>query len=456
MIKTLRRQFWFVTSFFSKYYKQVIGGIFFAIVLAVGISFVSRFFPQGKKNYYYAIVGQYNSNQLPAIISQYLSAGLTNFDPKQQVIPQMAESWWLENDNKTYVFKLKPDLSWSNKEKLDLEDIQLNIPNVQTEITKPDIIKFHLPAKFSPFPSILSFPVTSKKNQIVSPYQIKIKQKSSGIISEVILESSIERKTFKIYPSGSQSLTAYKLGQVDAIIGLNQYFQTDTDKEFSSYGKITQSPNHKQVVQLIFNQQDPLLKSKSLRQAFAYAIADKTFGFTRALTTINPESWAYNPLVKTYDFDPIKAADLFKTNTPAGQKLEIELSTLPELLPIAENIKTQLEQFGLILHTKVVSSSPDSFQIFLSTFSIPSDPDQYIYWHSTQTGNIGKQSDEKLDKSLEEGRTVFENKERKKIYAEFQRVFAEELPALPLYHPNILNLARNQHYSDIINRDFAP
>ena len=127
------------------------------------------------------------------------------------------------------------------------------------------------------------------------------------------------------------------------------------------------------------------------------------------------------------------------------------MATSPELLSIAESIKNQISSDLLNINTKVVTSTPDQFQLLLTTYNIPSDPDQYRDWHSTQSTNIGRSQDEKIDKLLEDGRITQAPKERKKIYFDFQKTFSEDLPALVLYHPTVFNLARKEAYLKLIN-----
>jgi ABC-type transport system substrate-binding protein len=101
----------------------------------------------------------------------------------------------------------------------------------------------------------------------------------------------------------------------------------------------------------------------------------------------------------------------------------------------------------------VITSTPDQFQLLLTNYNIPADPDQYRDWHSTQATNIGRGSDEKIDKLLEDGRVTLDAKARKQIYFDFQKTFSEELPAVVLYHPSTINLARKEAYFDIL-KDF--
>lgn len=441
MIKAVREQFWYVRSFVRKYSAQVIMGMAATILLALAGNFIFSKLPKPKPTYRVGLIGQYTTSQLPQTILNLINGGLTTFNDQMEVIPNLAEKWTVDPQNNTYTFQLKQDLKWSDGTPVELKDIKMSIPGVSVEMAEPRSINFKLPSKFSPFPSLLNFPLISAKGRVIGDYDIKIKQKSSGVVTQITLESVQKKIVFNFYSTAKQAITAYKLGQIDLVAEI----PSSQDGSLASFGKINKSIDFSQLVMVIFNQTDPSLKDKNTRQGIAYALKDKSFGETPALTTINPRSWSYNPLVKTYQYNLQRTKELIKS------PVTLELSTLPELLPVAEKIKSELESDLIKINVKVVTSTPEQFQMFLTTFHIPMDPDQYQNWHSTQANNIGKSNDEKIDKLLEDGRTIFDQKERKLIYLDFQKTFSEELPALVLYHPSYFNLARKEAYFDIIN-----
>ena len=441
MIKSLREQFWYTTSFLKKYAVQIGIGVFFTLFLAFFLNLVSKYLPKTKPNYKVGIVGQYTSSQLPPALINILNAGLTTINQNMEPVPNIAEKWTVGDNGSSYTFYLRSGITWSGGDSVRPQDIKISIPSVTVETKDPNIITFKIPSKFSPFPSLLNFPLVNFKGKVIGDYDIKLKQKSNGVITQAILESKDRKITFNIYPNINQAITAFKLGQVDLISGIPQ---SSVDSKINEYGSTIKKVNFNQVVMLVMNQADSNLKDKNVRQGIAYAIKDKSFGETPAISTINPNSWAYNPLSKTYPFNLQRTKEMIKT------PLNLELSATPELLQVAENLKAQVDSDLIKLSIKVVTSTPEQFQLFLTTYNIPVDPDQYRDWHSTQTGNIGKNSDEKIDKLLEDGRTTLDQKERKRIYLDFQKSFSEELPALPLYNPSYIDLARKQAYFDII------
>lgn len=441
MINPFRERIWFIKGFVNKYLVQILFSLIITVLLAILVNFVLSKLPQNSAIYRIGIVGQFGSGQLPPYIINFLNAGLITLDAKHEPQPGLAERWEITEDGKTYTFYLRPGLKWNDGVDVKASDIKISIPNINIETVDPNIIRFRIPTKFSPFLSLLNIPLLSSKGKIIGQYDIRLKQKTSGVISQITVTSRNKSLIFNVFQTPKQAMTAFKLGQIDLALNLPSEFEA----EAQSFGKVRKQVDLNHVVTLIFSQQDPNLKDKNTRQAIAYSLKDKTFGQTEAITTISPDSWAFNPLVKTYPYNSVRAKELIKT------PITLELATTPELLSVAEDLRTQLNSDRIAISTKVVTSTPEQFQLLLKPFSIPSDPDQYRDWHSTQATNIGRGSDEKIDKLLEDGRITLDQKERKRIYFDFQKTFSEELPALVLFHPSTFNLARKEAYFDIIS-----
>lgn len=441
MIKSFRERIWFITGFAKKYSLQILSSLGITVVVAVVGSLIVSKLPKPVLTYKIGIIGQFNAGQLPSSITNFLDAGLVTINEKLEPAPGIAESWSIDNEGQTYTFKLKSGLKWYGGGDVKASDIKISIPNITVEAKDPDTLSFRIPTKFSPFPSLLTIPILNKDGKTATQYDIKLKQKTSGVISQILIDSEEGNRIFNVFSTPRQALTAFKLGQLDYVTNLpGEYLE-----ESRSYGKIDKKVDFNRAVILIFNQTDPNLKEKTVRQGIAYSLQDKTFGEKEAITTINPNSWAFNPLVKTYTFNPQRTKELIKS------PISIELATTPELLPIAEKIKAQLDSDLIKISTKVVTSTPEQFQLFLTTYNVPQDPDQYRDWHSTQATNIGRGADEKIDKLLEDGRVTLDQKSRKQIYLDFQKTFSEELPALVLYHPTVFNLVRKESLFGILD-----
>lgn len=452
MTKFLRRQFWLISGFFSKYYKLVGSTIVISIIVGfIAISIYQRL-PKPGRIIRIGLIGQYTSQTLPPLVKNILNSGLTRVEKNMTIAPNLAENWQVSEDGKNYTFTLKPNLRWTNDTAVKTSDILLNIPDVKIETQNPDKIIFHLPESYSPFPSALINPIIDKSGQTVSSYTVNLTQSTSGFLTRVTLTSPNETFIIRTFPNSSLALTAYKLGELDVIYNIPQ----TANENIKGYGQIRTVTNTNQAIVLFINNLDPVLKSKSIRQGLAYAISDKSLGFDRAIGPISKDSWAFNPLVKLYDYDETHAENLIHANLPdKSRTLNLELATTPTFLPIAEKIKANLNATLINLNIKVVSTRPDNYQLYLSSFDIPIDPDQYVYWHSTQTTNFTHTNNEKVDKALEDGRHQLDTTERKKTYNEFQRSFAEEIPSIFLFYPRFLGLSKNQQIFDLIPPESA-
>jgi len=453
MRKFFRRQFWLISAFLKRYYQIIVGSIIFSILAGLMLNSYIKKLPQRQSEIRIGLIGQYTPQALPNLVKNILNSGLTKIGPNQTVSPNLAEKWETTDGGKTYIFSLKKDLLWSDGSPLKTSDITLDIPDVNITFPSENQITFVLPQTFSPFPSALTNPITNKAGLTISAFKVSLTQNSNGLLTKIKLQSKDQTIDVRIFSSSNQALTSFKLGELDAIYN---YPKID-NPDLTEYGKIHESNNYRQAVALFFNNQDPLLKDKSLRQGIAYAIKDKTFGSDRAIGPISRTSWAFNPLVKLYDFDAAKATSLIRTSLPdKAQTLNLELATIPQYLSTAEKIKKDLDPNLINLNIKVVTSKPESYQLFLTLFEIPADPDQYVFWHSSHgTNNISHANNERLDKGLEDGRRTDDLTARKQIYKDFQRTFDEELPALFLFYPRYYNLARREAIFDIIKPETA-
>ena len=73
----------------------------------------------------------------------------------------------------------------------------------------------------------------------------------------------------------------------------------------------------------------------------------------------------------------------------------------------------------------------------LTLFRSP-DPDPYPFWHQAQiTGgqNYSAWDDRPASEYLEQARLTVDIDERTRLYRNFQVRFAQQLPAIPLFHP---------------------
>jgi len=413
--------------------------ILFGIISFFLIRFSTTYFFQGSSEKI-GITGRYHSTELPYFLLELISDGLTKLDDSLLPQPSISSSWETPDNGKTWIFNIKRDLSWHDETQLISSNINYDFGDVEIETPDENTISFKLQNPYSPFPTFVSRPVFTKGLIGTGNWKVKKISVVGSYVQEITLvNQNSDEKIFKFYPTTDRTKLAYKLGEVDTVVNLLNPSPFDN----WNTSKIEKETKRSQVVTLFYNNQDKLLSDKSVRQALTYAINKEALG-TRAISSISPNSWAYNPQVKNYKYDIGKANktidDLPKE---LREGLVINLVTSPVLLDVAENIAKDWENIGLKSQILVSSIIPNDFQTYLTIFDIPPDPDQYSIWHSTQdVNNISKYKNDRIDKLLEDGRATMDYMERKRIYIDFQRFLLEDIPAAFLYHPDYYTLSR--------------
>ena len=220
-----------------------------------------------------------------------------------------------------------------------------------------------------------------------------------------------------------------------------------------------------------YNLKNPFFTDKRVRQAISYAInkdeivSGVLLGLGKPATgPYKHGTWAHNDKVKTYSYDPAKARELLKqagltdTNNDGvlekdGKPFEFEILTNQgneTRQKCAEIIQRQLKEVGIIVKIRIVEWSAfvtnfinkRRFDAVILGWTIPLDPDAYDVWHSSKTEpeelNFVSYKNPEADLMLENGRSTFNQDERKRYYARFQEILAEDQPYTFLYVPEDL------------------
>ena len=208
-----------------------------------------------------------------------------------------------------------------------------------------------------------------------------------------------------------------------------------------------------------FNLRDPILKDVRVRRAIAYALDRQEMidylwrGEAQpARSVLPPQSWAYNGDVPTYEHDPAKANQLLdaagyaavngvrfhimmKTSTDANTKLMVAV------------MQQQLRAAGIALDIRSFEPATFLSDVIHGAFQMYSlrwiggneDPDIFEYaFHSAKFppngANRGFYSNPRLDSLIDKARREVDPKLRKPLYAEVQRILAEDLPYVDFWY----------------------
>jgi peptide/nickel transport system substrate-binding protein len=132
-----------------------------------------------------------------------------------------------------------------------------------------------------------------------------------------------------------------------------------------------------------------------------------------------------------------------------GQELTLSLLTDPDAAraSIGQEIVRQLNEVGIHATQQTQGGTalvrefllPRKFEMALYGWDQGPDPDPYAAWHSSQVReqgfNLAGFADQRLDEVLSEARQTSDQERRRALYAEFQKIFSEEVPSIPLFYP---------------------
>lgn len=375
---------------------------------------------------------------MPQEIAQLMSLGLTKLLPEGTATSSLAKSWEILEDGKAYKFYIRDNILWPDGTQFTAKDITYEFKHAQTQTTSDFQIKIILEEPFSALPALVSRPIFKKGVIGLGDYQIAKSKKEGRFLEKIKLvprsNKALPDLTYRFYATEEAARIGFKLGEMDILKGI-----VNPDDLANWPGVKIASDIHKdRYAAVFFNLRNPKLGEKSFRQALAYAV-QKEKGEKRASGPISPLSWAYNSKLKPYDQDLTHAESLLEKT---DQEKTIQLLAFASLVAEAEEIKEDWETLGIKTEVKIINQLPEDFEALLAIWEIPADPDQYSFWHSTQTGNLTGLANPKIDKLLEEGRRAFDVRERKENYLEFQKTLVEECPAIFLFHPTTYTAIR--------------
>lgn len=450
VFKKSRYYYWLISGFIAKYSKLII--LFFVI------AFFALFFSRTFFDFFAPILAinknkvgilkQGTTNRLPLEILSQTSSSIVRYDKQGRFQAALASKYEIKDRGRQYFFYFPNDLVWQDGDAFTISDIDptfIDFPGIKTEILDDYTLKFTLKKPLSSFPSVLTTPIL--KNNLVginASYKIGRAKYEYGELKQVYLipiEKGLPHLTYKIYNVAEDLVVAYKLGEIDEFVTNNQ----EVVKELSKWRntKVERSIDYRKIVTLFINNDQAPFDNKNLRSALALGInydSLSQFG-EKALSPILPFSWAFGSDLKEISYEPEIASSVLTNNNLNDQSLT--LYTSYELGPIAESIAQSLNEVGFNIEIRYLNYIPTNYQLFLTIWEPPLDPDQYVFWHQTQTqGNYSKLKNVKIDKLLEDGRNEISLLKRKQAYLKFQEVMMEEVPAVFILYPDLYTIKR--------------
>ena len=376
------------------------------------------------------------------------------------------------------------------------EDLRTFWSEIKVNVLSEKALQIMLSEPFSPLMDYLSFGVLPKHllggmtysdiinsefnlNPIGSgPYKFSKILSEGNQITGVILNSNpefygkapfLQEYVFKYYPDSASAFNAYLQGAVNGVSDLDK---TILSEALRNPGLSVYSAVKPEIAMIIFNLNNSgveFFQEKNIRRALLMGLDRRgminTFLHGQGVIAdvpLLPNTWAFYASNPRIDQNIQQAGDLLKeagflidqAGSGVRKKSGIELSfsmvhpndTYHTL--IAEAIKSDWAKLGVSVNLIAVPYDtlvldylqPLTYEAALVdlNYSRSPDPDPYPFWD--QAEQIGGQNYSQWEsviasQYIEEARVTKDLGERAKLYRNFQVVFAEELPALPLFYP---------------------
>ncbi len=450
-----------------------------------------------------------SADSASSLIEGFVFDSLITVDDNLNFIPRMARKWEVSKDGRVWTFYLKKGIKWHDGVEFTAEDVRFTIESIMNpgvnsprksdyeliqriETPDPYTIKIRLREPYAPFLASMSIGIipkhilekedinTAKFNRKpvgTGPYKFK-EWKSAEYVALEVNEGyfdkipKIKKIKVKVIPDMNIVQLQERTGEVD----VGDILPKDYELMKQVKGLNTYLYDAMAYTYLGFNLQNPQFQDVRVRQAISYAV-DRNLIVDKVLhgigspagSPISPLSWAYNPEVKPYSYDPQRARQLlaeagwkdtdgdgildkdgkpfkFVLMTNKGNKTREDLTVI---------LQQQLKEVGISAEPRIIEWSTfianyvnkKNYDVVILGWSLGVDPDNYSIFHSSQIKdglNFISYRNPRVDRLLEEGRTTIDQGSRKKIYGEFQKIMAEDQPLVFLYYPKSITGVRDR------------
>ena len=426
--------------------------------------------------------------------------GLVAADEQLNLRGELATGWDTSPDGKSWVFHLREGVRWHDGEPFTAEDVKFTYETVIDPATTPTVakadyagiagidvidshtIRFRLEAPNAAFLSRLVLGIgpkhllegedlaTTPFNQHpvgTGPFAFERWSKGESIVLRRNAgyfgsQPKLQEIIWKIVPDSSMLAIQAANGEVD---GAPLFNPRDAERMRTS-AQSTIFETFEGNTQISLQMSNPLFQDVRVRQALALGIdtreiIDRVMQGSAVVATsdISPASWAYEPNVPTYPYDPARARMLLEEagwkRGPAGvlerdgKPFRITLMT-DAGHKVREQVMLAVRQYWEDLRIEVTTGVQErnsfvfqrvlkgDFDAVLLQSSVQIDPDISRRFHSRSIlngQNFLNYSNSEVDQLLDEGLVTSNQPARREIYSEVQKLLAEDLPQISLFYP---------------------
>lgn len=339
-------------------------------------------------------------NQSGAALDQALIGnvyeGLVSRDQTNRVMPSLANSWKISEDATTYTFHLNPNLTFSNGDKLDAEDVAWSInqlmehhyhdaDQLQNFQSVKAIDKDHVQLQLTaPYANIL-WVLTGRaglvfdrkaqydpKTQVVGsgPYTVESFTPNSSLVLKANTRywgrqhrAKTETLHLRYFADDNAAVNALKSQDIQVLAPITANLATPFTKDTEHYSVHSGAGSDKYV--LAFNNKGSKTSDMRVRQAIRYAINHQDLIDSRGgvdqpmggpIPSVDP---GYRDITNLYPYNPERAKQLmaqvgYTPNKPLTLRLTYPNTYGTEL---GDQLRSQLKPIGINLQLQVVEFS---------------------------------------------------------------------------------------------------
>src|SRR5262245_12989236 len=265
-------------------------------------------------------------------------------------------------------------------------------------------------------------------------------------------KSGVSMVRFKIVPEAIVQALELRKGSADMSLNVLTPDMVEVLKSDRDLNVMQSEGTNYQY--LAFNLTDPVFSDLRVRQAFAYGIdREKIIKYLwrsqarPATGLLPPTSWAYEPNVKTYPYDPEHAKQLLKEAGHEHLSFTYRTSQDDTGRLMAAILQAQLREIGVTMEIRSNEFATFFSDVVQGNFQMYSlrwvggniNPDFISsVFHSKMIppngANRGHYSNPRVDELIDISRREPDLEKRKAAYQEIQRIVAEDLPYISLFY----------------------
>ncbi|GAA0932102.1 ABC transporter substrate-binding protein [Kribbella koreensis] len=351
---------------------------------------------------------------IPQVLLGNVYNGLVKQDETGKIVPDLAKSWTVSPDRKTYTFTLVDNAKFTNGAAFTAADAVFSINRVKTAWTTSlksamDVVSAAKAVSPTELQVTLSAPsngwlfrMTTRVGAMFSqtgidklatdpvgtgPYKFGSWKRGDSIVLQRNdgywgTKPFFNQVTLKYFKDPTALNNALLTGTIN-VIGTVQAPEALTQFTSNSKYQVIEGTTNGEVV-LSFNNSRPVFKDIRVRQAIRQAIDHKALldtcfaGRGKLIGSMVPptDPW-YEDLTGVAPYDKAKATAALKAAGAAGATLRLRLPTLPYATSCGQVVKSQLEQVGL----KVTIDQLEFPAAWLTTVFKNADYDMSIIAH---------------------------------------------------------------------------